>query len=41
MPRFIEADEAFSYFRQRWGRKLRDENEANPLAYKENKKRIL
>ena len=41
VPRFIEADEAFSYFRQRWGRKLRDENEANPLAYKENKKRIL
>ena len=41
VPRFIEADEAFAHFRRVWERKLREENEANPVVQKENKKRIL
>ncbi len=41
VPRFIEADEAFAHFRRIWDRRLREENEANPLVQRENKKRIL
>lgn len=41
VPRVIEADEAFVHFRRIWAKKLKEENEANPLVHKENKRRIL
>ncbi|MBT3672190.1 MAG: aromatic ring-hydroxylating dioxygenase subunit alpha [Porticoccaceae bacterium] len=41
VPRSIAADEAFAHFRNKWGRRLRAEDEANPLAHKENKRTIL
>jgi len=41
VPRSFNADEALTYFRLRWNAKLKEENEANPLQIKENKRRIL
>tara|TARA_R110000824_G_scaffold336_5_gene2045 strand:+ start:1574 stop:2689 length:1116 start_codon:yes stop_codon:yes gene_type:complete len=41
VPRVLEADEAFIHFRRQWERRLKAENEANPLVQKENRKRIL
>lgn len=41
VPRAIAADEAFTHFRNKWNQKLKQENEANPLIIKENKRRIL
>ena len=41
VPKFIEADEAFSHFRSIWNRLLKEEDEVKPLLFKENKKRIL
>ncbi len=41
VPRAIAADEAFVHFRNKWGQRLRQEDEAQPLIFKENKRRIL
>ncbi len=41
VPHSFSADEAFTYFRLRWNAKLNEENKANPLVVKENKRRIL
>jgi vanillate O-demethylase monooxygenase subunit len=40
-PRFVVADEAFSHFRLAWKRRLRAEDEAQPLVIKPNPKAIL
>lgn len=41
VPRAFSADEAFSHFRLRWKARLNEEDAANPLVVKENKRRIL
>ncbi len=40
-PKAFTADRAFSHFRSRWKAKLEAENEANPVALKDNPRRIL
>jgi len=41
VPRAIAADEAFVHFRNKYSAKLKAEDLANPLVYKENKRAIL
>lgn len=41
VPRFIGADEAFVHFRNQWNKRLKAEDEANPIVIKDNRKRIL
>lgn len=40
-PRTIAADEAFVHFRNRWSHYLKEEDAANPIEPKENKRSIL
>jgi len=41
VPRAIAADEAFVHFRNKYAQRLKQENEANPIVFKENKRAIL
>lgn len=41
VPRAIAADEAFTHFRTKWKQRLKQEDEAIPIVFKENKRSIL